>query len=63
MKTLLLKFSQTESKTWNQKLQTCKRKISNWKVKCKQLQKSIEFQNETYEKIKKDMTEEKQKPA
>ena len=27
----------------------------------KALQKSIEFQNETYEKMRKDMTEEKQK--
>ena len=29
MKILLLKFLQTESKTWNQKLEACKRKISN----------------------------------
>ena len=31
------------------------------KDKVKALQESIEFQNETYENIKKDMTEEKQK--
>ena len=29
MKTLLLQFLQLESKTWNQKLQACKRKTSN----------------------------------
>ena len=40
MKTLLLKFLQTESKT---------------------IQELIEFQNETYEKMNNDMTEEKQK--
>ena len=59
MKTLLLKFLQTESKTWNPKLEACKRKISNWKGEVKQ--ESIEFRNDTYEKMKKDITEEKQK--
>ena len=43
------------------KITSMQEKNKQLKGKVKGLQESIEFQNETYEKMKKDMAEEKQK--
>ena len=59
MKTLLLRFLQTESKT--SKITSMQEENKQLKDEVKALQDSIEFQNETYEKMETDMLEDKQK--
>ena len=61
MKILIIKVFTNRIENLESKITSMQEGNKQLKVEVKALQESIEFQNETYEKIKKDMMEEKQK--
>ena len=61
MKILIIKVFTNRIENLESKITSMQEGNKQLKIEVKALQESIEFQNETYEKIKKDMMEEKQK--